>query len=125
MPTLVAHICTRSIHLQISPASSATPPGLEAVLRSFYVIVDDIKRRPYDLLDYAKNTFDRDYLEFNVNIHDLDSQMQVRGVQGGELGVARWGGGLGAFCPWSHETAAVGKCAAHKHRMQGAVMTLP
>jgi hypothetical protein len=39
--------------------------------------VDDIKRKPYDLLDYAKNTFDRDFLEFNVNIHDLDSQMQA------------------------------------------------
>lgn len=48
------------------------------MLRSFYQIVDDIKRKPYELLDYARNTFDRDYLEFNVNIHDLDSQMQVR-----------------------------------------------
>ena len=47
------------------------------MLSSFYQIVDDIKRKPYDLLDYTKNTFDRDYLEFNVNIHDLDSQMQV------------------------------------------------
>jgi hypothetical protein len=52
------------------------------VLASFYQIVDEIKRKPYDLLDYTKNTFDRDYLEFNVNIHDLDSQMQV-GVGGG------------------------------------------
>ena len=50
---------------------------MEAVLKAFYVIVDDIRRKPYDLLDYTKNTFDRDYLEFNVNIHDLDSQMQV------------------------------------------------
>ena len=48
------------------------------MLRSFYQIVDDIKRKPYDLLDYTRNTFDRDYLEFNVNIHDLDSQMQAR-----------------------------------------------
>lgn len=53
------------------------------MLRSFYLIVDDIKRKPYDLLDYAKNTFDRDYLEFNVNIHDLDSQMQVGFFWGG------------------------------------------
>lgn len=49
------------------------------MLKAFYVIVDDIRRKPYDLLDYTKNTFDRDYLEFNVNIHDLDSQMQVSG----------------------------------------------
>lgn len=52
------------------------------MLRSFYQIVDDIKRKPYDLLDYTKNTFDRDYLEFNVNIHDLDSQMQVGAFEG-------------------------------------------
>ncbi|KIZ06068.1 Dynein gamma chain, flagellar outer arm [Monoraphidium neglectum] len=66
-----------SIH-QISGLEQHTHiTGLEAVLRSFYQIVDDIKRKPYDLLDYAKNTFDRDFLEFNVNIHDLDSQMQA------------------------------------------------
>jgi hypothetical protein len=59
--------------------TNSKPPGLAAVLKSFYQIVDDIKRKPYDLLDYARNTFDRDYLEFNVNIHDLDSQMQVGG----------------------------------------------
>lgn len=60
------------------PPPPCFPPGLEAVLKAFYVIVDDIRRKPYDLLDYTKNTFDRDYLEFNVNIHDLDSQMQAR-----------------------------------------------
>jgi hypothetical protein len=73
-----------------SPAPSAPLPGLEAVLRAFYQIVDDIKRKPYDLLDYAHNTFDRDYLEFNVNIHDLDSQMQACwGWCGGGGGVGR------------------------------------
>lgn len=51
--------------------------GLESVLKSFYVIVDDVKRKPYDLLDYSRNQFDRDYLEFNVNIHDLEISLQV------------------------------------------------
>lgn len=51
--------------------------GLEGVLKSFYGIVDDVKRKPYDLLDYARNQFDRDYLEFNVNIHDLEINLQV------------------------------------------------
>uniref|UniRef100_A0A383W453 AAA+ ATPase domain-containing protein n=1 Tax=Tetradesmus obliquus TaxID=3088 RepID=A0A383W453_TETOB len=46
--------------------------GLETVLKSLYTIIDDVKRKPYDLLDYSRNQFDRDYLEFNVNIHDLE-----------------------------------------------------
>jgi dynein heavy chain len=41
------------------------------------MIVDDVKRKPYDLLDYSRNQFDRDYLEFNVNIHDLEISLQV------------------------------------------------
>ena len=34
-----------------------------------------VRRKPYDLLDYAKNQYDRT-LEFNVNIHDLETQLQ-------------------------------------------------
>jgi dynein heavy chain len=54
------------------------PTGLEAVLKSLYTIIDDVKRKPYDLLDYSRNQFDRDYLEFNVNIHDLEISLLVR-----------------------------------------------
>ena len=50
------------------------------MIKSFYKIVDDVKRKPYDLLDYTRNQFDRDYLEFNVNIHDLEIQLQVRDI---------------------------------------------
>ena len=49
-------------------------------MRAFYQIVDDVKHKPYDLLDHTDNTFDRDCLEFNVSIHDLDSQMQARAL---------------------------------------------
>ena len=52
--------------------------GLEQMIKNFYDIVDDIKRKPYDLLDFSRNQFDRDYLEFNVNVHDLDITLQVR-----------------------------------------------
>jgi dynein heavy chain, axonemal len=48
------------------------------MMKTFNNIVDDVKRRPYDLLDYTKNQFDRDYLEFNVNINDLELALQVR-----------------------------------------------
>ena len=30
----------------------------------------------YDLLDFMLNQFDRDYLEFNANIHELESALQ-------------------------------------------------
>ncbi len=47
------------------------------MLKSLNNIIDDVKRKPYDLLDYTKNAFDRDFLEFNVNINDLELQLQV------------------------------------------------
>jgi dynein heavy chain len=52
------------------------------VLKSLYTIIDDVKRKPYDLLDYSRNQFDRDYLEFNVNIHDLEISLLVRLLAG-------------------------------------------
>lgn len=40
-------------------------------------MVDDIKRRPYDLLDASRTQFDRDLLEFGVQINDLEAALQV------------------------------------------------
>jgi dynein heavy chain len=51
--------------------------GLEQMIRALNNIIDDVKRKPYDLLDFYRNQFDRDFLEFNVNIHDLEIQLQV------------------------------------------------
>jgi hypothetical protein len=47
------------------------------VLKAFWAIVDDVKRKPYDLLDFSRTQFDRDYLEFNVNIHDMEISLQA------------------------------------------------
>lgn len=47
------------------------------MLKVFWSIVDDVKRKPYDLLDFCRTQFDRDYLEFNVNIHDLEISLQA------------------------------------------------
>ena len=35
-------------------------------------VLDAFMRKPYDLLDYHKSHFDRDYLEFNANIQELE-----------------------------------------------------
>ena len=50
--------------------------GLEEMIKNFFEIVDDFKRKPYDLLDYTKNQFDRDCLEFNGNIKELEGALQ-------------------------------------------------
>lgn len=50
--------------------------GLENMIKSLLNIIDDVKRKPYDLLDFVRTQFDRDFLEFNVNIHDLETHLQ-------------------------------------------------
>ena len=52
-------------------------PGLEALLRGFGGIVEEVRRKPYDLLDAGQNHFDRDFLEFNVHINELELAVQV------------------------------------------------
>ena len=49
---------------------------MEGLMTNFWSIVADFKRKPYELLDFALNQFDRDYLEFNANIHELESSLQ-------------------------------------------------
>ena len=50
--------------------------GLEAVIKRFAEITDDMKRKPYDLLDFYDAKFDRDLMDFEVQIHDLETQLQ-------------------------------------------------
>ena len=41
--------------------------------------MEEVRRKPYDLLDAGQNYFDRDALEFNVHINELELAVQVRG----------------------------------------------
>ena len=50
--------------------------GLVAPIKAFFKVVEEFKRKPYDLMDFAKNQFDRDYLEFNVSVHELETNLQ-------------------------------------------------
>ena len=54
--------------------------GMGMVTTGFELIVEEIRRKPYDLLDASKDQFDRDFLEFNVNINDLEATLQVKDV---------------------------------------------
>jgi dynein heavy chain len=65
-----------TIHQFSTLAEHTHIDGLEEMIQNFFKITDDFKRKPYDLLDYTKNQFDRDFLEFNVNIHDLEMALQ-------------------------------------------------
>lgn len=69
MLTTVSHFSNLALQTHID--------GLEAIVRSFDSIVDDIRRKPYDLLEFSNTQFDRDYMEFNVNIHELEMALQV------------------------------------------------
>lgn len=93
------------------------------MLKSLNNIIDDVKRKPYDLLDYTKNAFDRDFLEFNVNINDLELQLQV-GAHFRHAAVCSWHPEAqypGALCSLQHASAVGGKfcacCAADRLRL--------
>ena len=50
--------------------------GLEDMIKNFFDIADDMKKKPYDLLDFFKSDFDRDFIKFNINIHELETTLQ-------------------------------------------------
>ena len=54
---------------QFSALGDHNLEGMHELIGTFFSIVDEFRKKPYDLLDYTKNQFDRDYLEFNVSIH--------------------------------------------------------
>lgn len=50
--------------------------GMESLTALFESIVRDFRLKRHDLLDYHSNKFDRDYVEFNVRITDLETKLQ-------------------------------------------------
>lgn len=50
--------------------------GMDTLLASFNTIIAEFKRNKHDLLDYHNNKFDRDYVEFNIQISDLEASLQ-------------------------------------------------
>lgn len=72
---------------QFSAASCLTPGTRPPLLlpRPHKQLVDDMRKRPYDLLDYSRTQLERDLLEFSVQINDLAAALQV--------GLGGWVGG--------------------------------
>ncbi|TMW55127.1 hypothetical protein Poli38472_013889 [Pythium oligandrum] len=50
--------------------------GMDTLLQSFQTIIHEFKSQKHDLLDYHNNKFDRDYVEFNIQISDLEASLQ-------------------------------------------------
>ena len=50
--------------------------GMEALITRFFRIVNEFKRKPYNLLDFQQNQFDRDYMEFIVGVNELEFSLQ-------------------------------------------------
>lgn len=50
--------------------------GMEVLTSKFKDIIDDFKKKRHDLLDTNNNKFDRDWVEFNVEISHLDVSLQ-------------------------------------------------
>eukprot|EP00397_Hematodinium_sp_SG-2012_P000031 GEMP01000031.1.p1 GENE.GEMP01000031.1~~GEMP01000031.1.p1 ORF type:complete len:4639 (+),score=1050.01 GEMP01000031.1:391-14307(+) len=50
--------------------------GMEQLVESFKTIMEEFRMKRHDLLDFHNNRFDRDYVEFNVRITDLESALQ-------------------------------------------------
>jgi dynein heavy chain, axonemal len=50
--------------------------GMEGLVAHFATIVRDFRYKRHDLLAFGNNKFDRDYVEFNVKISDLEGGLQ-------------------------------------------------
>ena len=61
---------------QFESLASHKLEGMENLISDFRRIIHDFRGRRHPLLAYQNNKFDRDYVEFNVKISDLESALQ-------------------------------------------------
>lgn len=61
---------------QFTSLSQNKLEGMESLVDQFYSIKKEFRAKNHDLLDYHNNKFDRDYVEFNVSISDLEGNLQ-------------------------------------------------
>ncbi|EQD43977.1 protein containing Dynein heavy chain, partial [mine drainage metagenome] len=49
--------------------------GIGHILQTFYSFVNNFKKKNHKLLDYHNNTFDRDFVEFNVDVSSVETEL--------------------------------------------------
>ncbi|CAJ1345300.1 unnamed protein product [Effrenium voratum] len=65
----------QTVH-QFTSLSQHRFDGMEPLVKSFKSILEEFQFKRHDLLDFHNNRFDRDYVEFNVRISDLESNLR-------------------------------------------------
>jgi dynein heavy chain, axonemal len=50
--------------------------GMDDLIDMFFSLIEGFKRKRHDLLDFQRNDFDRDYVEFNAKIQELEGKLQ-------------------------------------------------
>ena len=50
--------------------------GMDPLVESFKAVTEEFKAKRHELLDYTNNRFDRDYVEFNLRIVELEKGLQ-------------------------------------------------
>lgn len=51
--------------------------NIDSILTSFNTLVANFQRKKHKLLEYTNNTFDRDFVEFNVDVSSLETELQL------------------------------------------------
>lgn len=50
--------------------------GIQPILSKFYGYVNSFKKKNHRLLEYTNNIFDRDFVEFNVDVSTVETELQ-------------------------------------------------
>ena len=50
--------------------------GIGSIIQQFQEYVAKFKKKNHKLLDYHNNTFDRDFVEFNVDVSQVETELQ-------------------------------------------------
>jgi len=65
----------QTVH-QFTSLSQHRFDGMEGLVKNFKSMLEEFQYKRHDLLDFTTNRFDRDYVEFNVRISDLESNLR-------------------------------------------------
>lgn len=71
----------RTIH-QFKSLSQHRFEGMEDLVNEFKKMKEEFTDKRHDLLDFGNNRFDRDYVEFNVRISDLEGKLRILHARG-------------------------------------------
>lgn len=69
---LASTLCSLKCRVQFTSLALHKLEGMDDLIGMFFGLIDGFKRKRHDLLDFQRNDFDRDYVEFNAKISELE-----------------------------------------------------